>query len=401
MKIRVLFAFGSSTYSGAERVMERLLVASREAVESSALVPPGQLAENFRAEDVVVHESTFLAALGRTEGSHLSLGVGILLVKRLFRITGILRDLMRSKKYHVIHANNLAGAVYLLPALMISKLERKPTVWVWTSHDIAYYDGWLGTTLAAICSQLYDRTIAVSEAVRSSLLAPKGKVALLYNGLDTEVFRFNDSRRRHFRDCYQIGTEDIVFAIVGPITERKGHKVLIDAFDRLCKDCQNIVLLIAGEFARSDGTYREEMKERMQMIRECRIILAGYVDNIVDLYCGVDVLVNASNSRGSEPLGTTICEAMSCERLIIASRTGGTPEIISDGVDGFLFEPGNSLDLVEKMRYCCGTSEALQKVRTQARTKVCEKFNINNMQKAYLRILSELIAGLVGQATRV
>ena len=72
-------------------------------------------------------------------------------------------------------------------------------------------------------------------------------------------------------------------------------------------------------------------------------------------------------------------EAMGCNRLVLASNTGGTAEIISDGINGFLYTPDGKDNFIAKMSYLIENYEKLNKIRNNARKKIVNNFNIEKM----------------------
>lgn len=109
---------------------------------------------------------------------------------------------------------------------------------------------------------------------------------------------------------------------------------------------------------------------------------------MLSFYNGCDIIVNNSDTEGSEPLGTTIYEAMACKNIVAASATGGTPEIIDDKINGFVFDPNNPEAIFKTLKWICSTISTLQQVRENARKKVHERFDIVRMAEQYNLLLS-------------
>ena len=138
-------------------------------------------------------------------------------------------------------------------------------------------------------------------------------------------------------------------------------------------------------FVRFPG-YSEDVKAAIA--KNSKIIYLGYIDDIVEFYNGCDIIINNSSGLRSEPLGTTIYEAMACEKIVLASNTGGTPEIITDEKDGFLFDSEQQSDLEQKLSYVFEKHDVMDNIRSAARSKVIEKFNISIMIDTYNKILN-------------
>jgi glycosyltransferase involved in cell wall biosynthesis len=132
---------------------------------------------------------------------------------------------------------------------------------------------------------------------------------------------------------------------VGRLNETKGVNVLIDAMQYLPSDVE---LLIAGE-----GYVIDELKKRAAAYDKPlgRIAFAGHLagrDEVERAYSSARVL--AVPSLWPEPFGIVGLEAMLHGLPVVASRVGGIPEWLRDGETGYLSEPGDPLDLSEKLR---------------------------------------------------
>jgi len=121
-----------------------------------------------------------------------------------------------------------------------------------------------------------------------------------------------------------------------------------------------------------------------------KITFVGFIQNTEALFNGCDIVVNNSNNTRSESLGTTIYEAMACEKIVIASSTGGTPEIINNNHEGLLFKTEDVADLEAKLAYAIDHFFELDHIRLQARQKVLQRFNIKAMAKSYHAVIKQL-----------
>jgi glycosyltransferase involved in cell wall biosynthesis len=97
-----------------------------------------------------------------------------------------------------------------------------------------------------------------------------------------------------------------------------------------------------------------------------------------------------------EPFGLVTVEAMGHGLPVIASRRGGLPEIVEDGVTGLLFEPGNAEDLAEKIKYLWENPKICREMGQAGRKKVIREYGeevyFNRLMKVYetaIRIIRE------------
>ena len=183
---------------------------------------------------------------------------------------------------------------------------------------------------------LAHRVLANSRAVREAALRKEGfpeeKVALIYNGLDTDRFR-PLSDPRPFRKALDLPEETVVFGVASGFRPVKGVDVAIRGFARLVAEFPESVLLVAG-----DGPERGRLEA---LVRELGIGPAvrflGVRADMEAILPALDVFLLCSHSEG---FSNAILEAMGMGLPVVASRVGGNIEMVEDGVSGFLVPPG-------------------------------------------------------------
>lgn len=177
-----------------------------------------------------------------------------------------------------------------------------------------------------ICSTVdtyCDRVIFVSEAMAETALSlyPFKKHMIIRNGYNEEHFYFSEEK------IARNGQFTILSA--GNLEYVKGHDILIDAV----KNMENIKLIIAGR-----GFLFDEYSETIRNLGlKDKIILAGYLtpSELKKYYDSADLFCLPSRSEG---FGIAAIEAMACGVPVIAPRAGEMPDVIENGVTGFLLE---------------------------------------------------------------
>lgn len=385
----VLYVFCSQNFSGAEIVIERLITSNPQ-INSFAICPPGLFADRLKKKNIKVYENNYLSSLERGKNSYSKFNLFLRLVFKYINITKEIFKLIKSEDISIVHSNNLAASVYLIPSVIISKLIARKVKWIWSNQDITYSDGKTGQFLANLCILVFDRTITASNAVRNKFPFFRCKTTTIYAGLDTYYFRFSETSREKFRKQHNLSSQSTLIGIVGVISNGKGHHLLVNSIKNLLKEFPHIVLVIVGPFSPVEKSYKNTINNLISTLPSCNYILIGQTDNILEVYSGIDILVNATLQIRKEPLGTTIYEAMSCERLVLASNTGGSPEIISDCIDGLLFEADSESDLTRKLRDLVVNYKHLNSMRHLARIKVLSLFDIRSMVNSYNQTLNQL-----------
>ncbi len=162
--------------------------------------------------------------------------------------------------------------------------------------------------------------------------------------------------------CYERDpAEELRFGYIGTVQKHKGVHVLIEAFNHI--DDPSVELKIFGDPLIAPDYYAHMQR----MARNPRIQFPGVFDNaeVGRILSGIDVLIVPSIWPENSPV--TIHEAWLAKTPVIASRIGGIPELVQDGVNGFLFAPGDAKELLSKMRLFIEDRSLLERLRGNIR----------------------------------
>lgn len=184
------------------------------------------------------------------------------------------------------------------------------------------------------------RWVAVSTAVRDAwtreMGVPPASVAVVHNGVDVARFRPDEAAREEVRRRLGLGAGEPVLLAVGRLDPTKGLQVAVGALARLGPRSPAARLLIAGE-----GGYRAELERRAAQLGD-RVRLLGYVPNqeLPALLAAADLFLMPTLCHEGFPL--TVVEALACGLPALASRSGGIPDAVEDGVTGRLLPMGDA-----------------------------------------------------------
>jgi len=200
-----------------------------------------------------------------------------------------------------------------------------------------------------------DRVICVSGAIRDYVKqhygVPDEKLVVIPRGVDLEAFDPDNLDREfmaRFRADHGLEGRWVVTS-VGRITQLKDFETFIGAIGLLKEQCPEVVGLIVGG-VRED---KEEYYSSLQCLaidldlRE-HIIFTGSQQNIAEIYALSDVVV--SSSKKPESFGRAAAEALAMNVPVVASCHGGVLDIVSDGITGFLFPPGDASVLAQQIK---------------------------------------------------
>lgn len=219
-----------------------------------------------------------------------------------------------------------------------------------------------------------DRFILISKAVyRHYNYLDETKKRLIYNGVD-QSYLIQDKL---------YNTENIVFLISGRVSKEKGQQEAIEAAKILNdRGIYNFKLLIAG-YEVEKLNIPQDMCDKVEYI--------GTVKDMRELRKKVDVELVCSVA---EAFGRVTVEAMLGGIPVIGSNTGGTMELIRDGINGFLYEKGNAEDLADKMVYFINNPKKLKEFGEKGREYALQNFKIERCTSEIEKLYEEVINGI-------
>ena len=208
---------------------------------------------------------------------------------------------------------------------------------------------------------------------------PPGRVHLCYNGLDLDRFRRASAKRPA-----SLPVGSLVIGVVSVLRPEKGLITLLDAFADVRPAVPDLRLLMLGS-----GPMLSELQNRARELGIADACIFEPSTNRVDEWLqNIDIFVLPSLS---EALSNALMEAMACGCCPIASRVGGNPELIEDGVRGLLFEPGNSAELARKLREVILNPELRARLSAAAHDFVHQNFSRNASALRMTEIYDELL----------
>jgi glycosyltransferase involved in cell wall biosynthesis len=188
-----------------------------------------------------------------------------------------------------------------------------------------------------------DRLVAVSRSIEQKV-AREGRrgapVELIPNGVDIDgdFERYEtQAPSRTLHEEFGLPAGVPLVGVVARLEPEKGHPTLLDAWPLVLREAPQARLLIVGE-----GSRREALEEQARELGllglglQNTVVFTGRRDDVPAVVASLDVALLPSYR---EAQGVSLLEAMALARPIVASRVGGVPEFVADGVTGLLVEP--------------------------------------------------------------
>jgi glycosyltransferase involved in cell wall biosynthesis len=281
------------------------------------------------------------------------------------------------------HYPSLGGLSFAL--LKLLRLYSGSLVLTFHGQDVKQLEqrGALNRVLWRFLLRRSDAVIACSAnlARRVELaagLAP-GRVHAVHNGIDPA----RAAAERGAAPPANVGSAPFVLS-VGTFERKKGQDVLINAFAALASDHPDLKLVLIG----ADGPTRGALE---QLVATCGPGIAHRIDLLVNVAHGT-VLSYMQKARlfalpsREEPFGIVLLEAGLSGAAVVASRTGGVPEIIDDGSNGLLVDPENANELEAAIRRLLADDALSARLARKLEEHVLERFAWRRSAAEYLRL---------------
>ena len=247
-----------------------------------------------------------------------------------------------------------------------------------TDHGLA------GGSWAGLVPRLYDRFLVVSAFSARELEAPAARTRIIYGGADPIRFAPDPDLRRR----------GVLF--VGRLTPHKGVDRLIDALPEQAE------LRVVGSGGHDPDPPESDYPSLLRRLAAGHLVeFLGAVDDgeLAALYRAAQVLALPSvevtcygrEVAVSELLGLAAIEAMASGTPVVASRIGGLPEVVEDGITGFLVEPGDVEELRSRLAQVLGDRQLAGRLGRNARARFLETFTWEACAGRCLAAYSELL----------
>jgi D-inositol-3-phosphate glycosyltransferase len=224
---------------------------------------------------------------------------------------------------------------------------------------------------------------------------PENKIKIVPGGVDLKHFR--PIEREKARKKINIPENIPLILFIGRLEWRKGIGTLISAASLLRKEISDLKIIIIGGKIYGKQKNFNDFKEYERLLKKAKeekvediIQFIGRIDNgrLPFFYSAADLFVIPSYY---EPFGLVALEGMACKTPLIASNIGGLPNIIEDGINGFLFQPRNPLDLKEKALKILNSKKLAQNLTENAYDKIRQSFSWKKISGKIEEIYNSLI----------
>ena len=285
----------------------------------------------------------------------------------------------REQRIHIVH--NHFGWYGLLVGFLVGAKR------VETMHNV--YDWFTGAKRVgyAFYTLLAMRIIAVSDFVASGnikyfRIIRQTKVTTIHNGIDVQHYeQAPDGGSR--RVALGVGESEVVIGFVGRLEDQKGLPFLLKAAERLNKQFKNLRYVVVGS-----GSRDEALRAEASTLGIENMVFTGYERDVASYMKAFDVFVLPSLFEG---LPMSLLEAMACHLPVVATRVGGIPEAVLEGVTGYLVDPGNVDQLVSRLAELVLRRDLRSMMGERGFERVNQEFSVKSMISKSERLYEQLL----------
>jgi glycosyltransferase involved in cell wall biosynthesis len=368
---RILYVSNASAYSGAEESLCQLVrkIDSNRFEKWAVVGMPSRLVREL--EDAGAR--TFVLADGFFDPT----------VKNFIAVRNVIDQLQPD----LIHLNGTDG----LPFLWNAVEKRIPIVQHVRNGALVPFKEYAEAATTLIAVSRFLRNDVLRYAVESN------RVHVIYDEADTEYFRPGVCDRNAAREKLGIAADAKVIDMIARFAENKRHDLMLDAFAQVRQRVPTARLILKGEVY-WESAYYDRIRKRIDEINcDNAILHIPFVDDIREIHAAADVLVLCSDREG---LGRCVVEAMCMGIPPVVTDTGGSHEIVVDGVTGLVVPGGNAPALANGIVRVLEDQEFAHSMGKQAR-RVAERdlsadVSASRMMDIYDQVLSSGPVGWAG-----
>lgn len=303
----------------------------------------------------------------------------------LLQYITLIHKLEKNVRFDLICLQSMTEKIFLTPILKILGYKI-----LWTEQGPIY-----ATQMSRVITLLYklasffvDKILAVSQDTKRDLIRGgviAKKITALYIGIDTNKFKpLSRIKISNLRKKFHIRPSAFVLGFLGTITDEKGIEDFVLVSNMLLKQDKNFHFIVIGDGPFLQWVKRYVEKSKMTQQYTC----SGFIEDVTKYLGIIDILFLPT--RHYEGLPLAILEAQSMGKVVITSSMGGNPEIIKNGINGFLYTELNKTAIVKRVVSLYRHRSKMVELNRQARKNIMDRFNIESQKKKFVQFLQKL-----------
>jgi len=237
-----------------------------------------------------------------------------------------------------------------------------------------------------------DHFIFESKSMSNTAVHGRGinqnNVSVVYMGVDTVKYSPEKTKHEYIHECFSIPNDRKIIFYSGHMETRKGvHVIIKSAVELIQKRRRNdLHFLITGNKNGEEKVFADIYKGTEA---EEYITFGGYRDDLPLIIPSCDIGVIAST--GWDSFTRSALEMAACGLPLLVSNLHGLPETIDDNETGFVFEPGNSLELADKIEYLIDNPDIREQFSKNARLRILEGFTLKDNEENLVKVVRDVV----------
>ena len=280
-----------------------------------------------------------------------------------------LARLVKRLRPEVVHAHDAHGVAMASLALSLGGAARSPVLVASRRVDFHLRQN----SFSRWKHRQVDCFICASEAIRQMLVAdgvPAERTVTVHEGIDIDHVRAAPPVNVH--EAFWLPHNAPVVGNIAALVPHKGQRHLIEAARLVVQRMPDVRFLILGE-----GELREMLERQVREYRlEKHVFLPGFRTDVLGCLKSFDLFAMSSVTEG---LGTALLDAMACGKAIVATRTGGIPEVVDDGVTGKLVAPRDHAAMAQAILELLDDHPGRERMGDAGRARVEASFTVERM----------------------
>jgi glycosyltransferase involved in cell wall biosynthesis len=305
----------------------------------------------------------------------------LLILMDLLRFGLKLQRVLRRERPNVLWVRNIKGVVAVAAPAWLSQtplvwdvgMEPRSTGIVRWLHEMGFR---LAHFVVAEGPSVFEQAFPPSLAVRF-----RDKQRVIPSGLDPAK-----ARRLERAAARTAGDGEFVMLCVGTVCRRKNQEMLLRAAEPILDRYPHVSVLVVG--AETEPDYAAALKARYaRRIDAGRIRFLGWRDDVPEIMGKAHVLAHVSTNEG---VPYVVLEAFHSGLPVVATRAGGVPDVLIDGVSGYLVEGGDVTRLTERLIACVERPDMRARLAAGGRTVIRERYSLDRWIAGYYQLFSEV-----------
>jgi len=233
--------------------------------------------------------------------------------------------------------------------------------------------------------------IADGESIKRLLInenkIPEEKITIVHNGINSNEMRRKPELGSAVRNEFGVKSDELLIGNLGRLVIFKGQKYLLTAFKGITENFSNVKLMIVG-----DGELYNSLKDYTNVMGiNDRVIFTGFREDLRAVYSAFDIYCHPSIEGGGELFPFSVLYAMAQGIPVIATRVGDIPQMVKDGINGYLVSEKSPFQISEKLMIMVNNPELRNKVGKEGLTILLDNFTedkmVNKIEEVYKKLI--------------